>query len=54
MLACYFNAQPLAAMLKEEGEIASRLTTTKVPRLGKLSLKAEPAGKIRVFAIVDV
>lgn len=52
-LAHYFNS-PLAEMLEEEGKVASQFTPVKAPILGKLSLKAEPAGKVRVFAIVDV
>jgi hypothetical protein len=34
--------------------VVQKLTPTKIPKLGKLSLKNEPAGKVRVFAIVDV
>jgi len=52
-LSLYFNSS-LAEKLDEEIEIVKDLCPVKVPILGKLSLKAEAAGKVRVFAIVDV
>jgi hypothetical protein len=59
-----FFKSPLALKLREEMEVVSKLHICKsialtgisqyTPILGKLSLKTEAAGKIRVFAIVDV
>lgn len=53
LLSDYFGSS-LDALLQEEIEIVKKFTPVKTPILGKLSLKNEPAGKIRVFAIVDV
>jgi hypothetical protein len=49
----YFGGS-LWELLKREMNIVKDMEPLMAPRLGKLSLKNEPAGKIRVFAIVDV
>lgn len=41
-------------MLDQEIEVVRSMVPKRTVKLGKLSLKAEAAGKIRVFAIVDV
>jgi hypothetical protein len=63
VLTNYFGSS-LLTLLKEEIEVVRDLTPRKLnnkgiysgysPILGKLSLKREAAGKVRVFAIVDV
>lgn len=41
-------------MLKSECDLVAGWSPSKPVRLGKLSTKIEPAGKVRVFAIADV
>jgi len=49
----YFKSS-IGVLLQEEIEVVRELEFTKVLKLGKLAIKEEAAGKVRVFAITDV
>jgi hypothetical protein len=49
----YFNSF-IAEMLEEEIKVATRVLEPSNGILGKLAIKEEAAGKLRVFAIADV
>lgn len=53
ILADYFGGSHIYAALKDEIKLVKSLYTSKVPKLAKLSFLKEPAGKVRVVAIVD-
>jgi len=53
VLSDYFGSR-ISTLLDDEISLVKDLVPTKVTKLGKLSTKIEPAGKIRVFAITDV
>jgi hypothetical protein len=53
VLSDYFGSR-ISTLLDDEISLIKDLVPTKVTKLGKLSTKTEPAGKIRVFAITDV
>jgi hypothetical protein len=52
-LADNFGGKDIFATLKDEISLVSSLYTNKEAKLGKLSFLKEPAGKVRVVAIVD-
>lgn len=54
ILASYLKEKEARLVLRSNLSPRVRKSVTETPILGRLSLKYEPAGKIRVFAIVDV
>jgi hypothetical protein len=53
IISDYFKSS-IGELLRMEIDAVSELEFTKVLKLGKLAIKEEAAGKVRVFAITDV